>query len=544
MRNKIFNKIIITTTAIAALAITGCKKSDFAINDDQFNITETTVDFKTVLPSSLVNTSSIVATSFTTYQKWMGYWARSGSFQNIVDEESYQLTSDFGTNIWDNLYINISNYDVIQQKAAATGAGVYEGIARIMKAHNFGILVDFYGNIPYKDALKGLNGLTPKYDKGEDIYKDLFKQLDTAIAVMNDPIKGSALNNIELAKFDIAYAGNKASWIKIANTIKLRLLVHASRVTGFPIAAEVAKMPTTSAGYLGAGETFQVNPGFATTKPNPYYRAYVTTETGAAAGAAASVRANAYATGNGTSGGYYNYNADPRVGRFYSAGALGLRGLPYGFVAGTAPDYETGNTASINSTGLTPTAATSRAWIMTGVESLFLQAEAAAVSILPAGSFNVSALTNAGITESFVWLGLTPAAASAYITGNAGYVDVDILAPGSQPGTAYPIAPGAGTPNAASKSVYTIVSQKWFALNGIAPFEVYSDYRRWNVRYGIETGYTEGPSLSIFPGKPASVNSIPNRLLYPQSEYNFNAANVGAQGLVNAFTSRVFWDIN
>jgi hypothetical protein len=30
--------------------------------------------------------------------------------------------------------------------------------------------------------------------------------------------------------------------------------------------------------------------------------------------------------------------------------------------------------------------------------------------------------------------------------------------------------------------------------------------------------------------------------LYPQAEYNYNAANVGAEGTVNAQTGKVFWD--
>jgi Starch-binding associating with outer membrane len=544
MNLSFIKKSFIVVSAFTLVTVAGCKKSDFAINDNPYELTETTIDFKTVLPSALSATATSVATDWTVFQKWMGFWARSGSFQNIADEESYNFTNDFAVNIWNNLYRNISTYDVVQQKAAAANAGVYEGIARIMKAHNFGLLVDVYGNIPYTDALKGLNNLTPKYDKGIDIYKDLFRQIDTAIVLMKDPVKGSTANNENIAKNDLAFAGNKTSWIKTANTIKLRLLVHASQVAGFPIASEMAIINATGVGYLGAGENLQVNPGYSASKPNPYYRLYITNENGTNGTFSQSVRANAYAIGDGSSGGYYGYNGDPRVNKFYTGGGLGLRGLPYGFVAGTAPDYETGNTASINASGLVPTGATSRAWILTSVESLFLQAEAKERNIIPGGPGTALVETRAAITESFVWLGLTAIQASSYYTGgNTGYVDVDYgsvgtAPPGNTPSTSYPQVVGSTVP----KGVYTILSQKWFALNGIAPFEIWTDFRRSDLKYGVETGFAQGPPLSIYPGR--TVNKLPIRLFYPQNEFNFNAANVAQQGTINVFTSKVFWDIN
>jgi hypothetical protein len=39
-----------------------------------------------------------------------------------------------------------------------------------MKAYIYQILVDLYGNVPYKDALKGTGALAPKFDDQKDIY--------------------------------------------------------------------------------------------------------------------------------------------------------------------------------------------------------------------------------------------------------------------------------------------------------------------------------------------------------------------------------------
>ena len=71
-------------------------------------------------------------------------------------------------------------------------------------------------------------------------------------------------------------------------------------------------------------------------------------------------------------------------------------------------------------------------------------------------------LLTAAIHESFVWLGLTDTDVDDYLTYNAGYPDVDYNA----------AALAAGLP---AGGLYTILSQKWFALNMIAPYEIWTD---------------------------------------------------------------------
>jgi hypothetical protein len=169
---------------------------------------------------------------------------------------------------------------------------------------------------------------------------------------------------------------------------------------------------------------------------------------------------------------------------------------------------------------------------MTSVESLFLQAEAAQRGLLP-GVDPQTALT-AAIRESFISLGLTAANANTYINGNAGYADVDYTAVAD---------PTIG--NLVNGGLYTIIAQKWFALNGIAPFEVWSDYRRTDIVYGEGVSYDQsyGPWATQLSTLSGAASSIPVRLFYPQSEYSFNEANVNTQGTINVFTSKVFWDI-
>jgi hypothetical protein len=123
-------------------------------------------------------------------------------------------------------------------------------------------------------------------------------------------------------------------------------------------------------------------------------------------------------------------------------------------------------------------------------------------------------LLKSGIYESFEWLGLTTTDADDYLAYNSGFPDVDYNAP--------PLS--AGLP---AGGLYTILSQKWFALNMIAPYELWTDWRRTDIVYGVGGGYDPGPTKSVDPN---AGTVIPIRLFYPQNEYNYNAVNVGGEG--------------
>jgi hypothetical protein len=508
---------------IASVVVTGvsCSKSKFDINANPDDVTDNSVTPSVLLPGALQATSSVIASETWFLSWWMGHGARSGSYQSFNEEETYKFTNDFHVGFWNGLYGNSTNYDLMIKKAAETGAGTYEAIGRIMKSHNFQILVDIYNNVPYSEAFNGTATPTPKYDKGVDIYKGIFTELDKAIALLKDPAKTDVALNPDIATADLVYAGNTTSWIRFANTLRLRMLVHLANgmntttyAPGIDIPAEVAKI--TTEGFIPAGGSAHLNPGFSGSKPQPYYRFWNTNESGSGS-QRDWARASEYAIE------YYKYNGDPRINRFYvspDGTTAGQTGIPFGTPSGN-DDFIGSKLSTVRGPGYSPGGAASRAWILTSVESLFLQAEARQRGILTTGATAAALLTSA-VQESFVWLGLTTAQADAYLTGNANYPDVDITAPGG--------------------GVFTILSQKWFALNGIAEYEIWSDYRRTAITYGAAVGYTAGPTLSVDPNRTST--TIPVRLFYPQNEYNYNAANVAGEGTINVFTSRVFWDLN
>ena len=529
------NKLIygIPMTAMLIVASTSCRKSQFNINQNVNSVTDSTVTYDVVLPAALQASGRLVGTSWGTIQNWMGFWARSGTYAPNVIEETYEITTGFGNGIWNSCYDNNYDYQIVQAKAGLAGATFYEGIARVMKAHNFMMLVDVYGNVPYSQALKGGGNPTPGYDLGINVYKDLFRQLDTAISLIKNSVVTTTNANRNIGTNDIIFQGNSGKWVRFANTLKLRMIIHAYAVSGIDKATEISKINTEGSGYLGLGEDVMAQPGYVADKPNPFFTTYKTSVAGAQTANNVYYRANKWGID------YYSYNGDARRARFYEAGANGYVGVQYGLPPIT-------DNAAANLAGIGPglyKSSTAPQTIMTAAESFFLQAEARQRGFISTGS-SVATLTNAGISESFRYMGAGDP--SSYLANNAGYSDVDITAVANSP-----VNPAGTQPTG---GLFTIISQKWFALNGINTLEVWNDYRRMaynevvttspvNDRfvYGAGVGYDPGPPISVSPQNTST--KIPTRYLYPQTEYNYNPANVAAQGTIDRY-SRVFWDLN
>jgi Starch-binding associating with outer membrane len=494
---KYLNKkfLIVLAVLTATVAFTGCKKSYLDINSDPNRVTDDNVTPELIFPRAAVATGGREGGNPFFINDWMGYFAASGSFAIDQTSTSYNIDFNYGDATWQNQYDVLFDLHQTKVKALAKGDSVLAGATMILSARLFQDLVDVFGDIPYTQAFDNDHFSQPVYDKAVDVYGALQKSLDTAVIFMNRT-KKSTFNAV-----DVVNGGNQTKWIKFANTLKLRLLIRQSQVSGFSPSAEIAKI-IANGGVLHAGETVSVNPGFSNdnNKQSPFYANFGSTPTGN--DASPPTRANTYFIQ------LLNSTADPRVSRYYKVPDAG--GVITGCVFGAGTGNPDGNHSSRMGPGLAGSA-TQPQWIFTSFESMFLEAEAIARGWMPGVA--QTAYQNA-VTESFTWLGVPNAAAAATMymlnapianwTTNAG-----------------------ATPASQSKF---IAYQKYIALCGTDPIEAWSDLRRLNMI--PDAGY-----LSV----NRSSNPLPIRLLYPQSEYTTNGTNVGSEGSINQFTSKIFW---
>ncbi len=502
---------------IAFLAVigSGCTKSFLDVNTNPNSLPSATPSF--VLTNALNSTSSNIINPNETGSYWSGLWTQSSSYILSPENFSYNFT-DGNFNYWDGIYDNLQDYQYVIDNADANDQKYFKGPAKVMKAYLFGALVDMYGNIPYTDALKGVGSLAPKFDDQKAVYEDLIKVLDEAIVDLKANAFASAFNSA-----DIIFGGNTVSWAQFANSIKLRLLVHQARIAGREayITAEINKIVSEGSGFITGKDVGIGGPSFyiATAgKTNPMYDRWGYDANGAqralgrfprptkflfdlliAADDTFRLKRIAYAKG-GENGSTPGISSSPEIIANYV-------GVPFGVSSGfTAPA-----SSSIGPSLFVKGQFNKSFILMTAAEiqmSLSEIKQRFPAVTLP-GTPQI--YYEEGVTQSFRTLGVPTAAARATILLTSGKMDADWAA--------------------STDKLKAIATQKWLALINFSGLEAWTEYRR--------TGLPAIPQAATVTG-----TKRPVRLFYPNTELGSNTANVKAQGVVDVFTSRIFWDID
>jgi hypothetical protein len=156
----------------------------------------------------------------------------------------------------------------------ATAATVLDGgsnanqiaVARIMRAFFFFHITNRWGDIPYSEALKQGENLTPKFDKQADIYADLFKELKEAA---NQFDGGKAVVG------DIFLSGNAARWKLFANSLRLVMALRLSKAD--PAKGKTEFLDAKNAGVITTNAaTFKYNHLSETANQSAWYDRYLT----------------------------------------------------------------------------------------------------------------------------------------------------------------------------------------------------------------------------------------------------------------------------
>ncbi len=236
-------KIKIFLLAAMLIGVAGCK--DFLdINRDPNNPSEPNIRY--LLPGIETSLGSIFTYDFGN----VGYATAVFTHQlssREPDYDNYGITgSAYVENYWDDFYsvfnngtnINgvLQNVDLLISMGTTSKNYQYAGVGKVLKAYTFSTMVDLWGNIPYSQAnVKGI--LDPVFDTDQDIYASLFNLIDDGIADMQ---KDSVdINLLTPGADDLIYNGTIDSWIRMANTLKLKLYTQVKDVDGMYDQAKV-----------------------------------------------------------------------------------------------------------------------------------------------------------------------------------------------------------------------------------------------------------------------------------------------------------------
>jgi hypothetical protein len=214
---------------------------------------------------------------------------------------------------WSSAYQTIMN-DIKELNiiAGETGLNRHIAMGQVIEAHVLMTLVDFFGDIPYTEALQGADNLNPVADSGASVYAAAIALLDGAITNFNN----DALGNPAL---DMYYDGDWAAWTKAANTLKMKAYMATRLVDGSAVSKFNAIV--ASGNYISSNaDDMQFRWGTLAVQPDSRHPRYRGSYTSTGGGRYMSNSLMDYMRG-GAAGGYSigagTFTADPRIMFYY-----------------------------------------------------------------------------------------------------------------------------------------------------------------------------------------------------------------------------------
>jgi hypothetical protein len=491
--NKIFCSIIFYLL-LMVISICGCKKQ-FDINQSPNALTAAPIN--TVLTNVTVNVGFIGGSDLHRFTSlWVQqFGGQNGAFSPTVQFENYNVVATDFINLWQAFYsTTLEDVEYIINNSAESPH--YNGIAKIIKAWCFQHMVDVWGDIPFSEALQLTAIKYPKLDSGQNIYSQLISLLDDGIAKLSDPAEGL----IPMGNNETIYGGVRVKWIKMANTLKMRIYLHYSEIDEAKVKAGIDGIVSAGVPVIDANaDNFQMVFVDAPNAQNPLHQYEIRQANQffpnnvlvTMMNTKADPRRPFYFTAfpyNSTPANYKGVKPNDPQGYNFSRMNTYLRGA----IKNTPVSLDGSLTATaVNYTGAAPIK------MLTAAEYYFIRAEAA----LRFGAIgNAQTLYQSGIRASMELAGVNAVAIDAYISANS-------LPTGTM-----------------LEQLKKLIEEKYVALYGVA-LEPYNDWRR--------TGYP-----LITPVISGTLTAIPTIFYYPQSEVNANPNCVQKKSL----SEKVFWD--
>ena len=220
-------KIILLFTGL--LTIGSCKKK-LDINYDPDRLPDSNDPTPQLLISAQVNLGFEGGSDLFRFTTLIMQHMSGGASQanQTWDYYRYNITGSDQNNVWSSINATtLSDLELIIKRGAGLSPH-YTGMAKVLKAYEYGLVVDVWGDVPYTEAQQLTANTQPKYDDDATIYPKLITLLTEAITEMN-----ATSSVLTPGSNSVFYPGTfstvRANWIKLANTLKLRLLLHYSK---------------------------------------------------------------------------------------------------------------------------------------------------------------------------------------------------------------------------------------------------------------------------------------------------------------------------
>jgi hypothetical protein len=509
-------------------ALTSCTKNFQSYNTDPTGITNQNLQVATFF---IPLEQEIMYMTYDNYQTgqnlnadiYGGYAMPDQTFGTTLDNANYVFVDGWNSTAFNNIYTYLIG--PIKNKIGASGVQTsnpdYWAIALIVEVEGIDRVTDKFGPVPYSKVGTSLTSVV--YDSQQSIYQQMFLQLDTAVANLQAYIAAKP-GSTPLAGYDAIYGGDYTKWLKLANSLRLRLAMHIVKADPATAQAQAEKALSAGGGLLSAvADDAAVLASQA--NGNDYYQityAYGDNSMNA------SIQSYLVGYKDPRLPVYFLPDTDPGHTSEYTGLRIGSNIPPKPFYSGFSK-YNYNTLFTISAPEL----------IMTAAEAWFLKAEAALRGWAGAGDAQTDYET--GIQTSMLQNGVS-GAASAYINDATSlpsdYTDYLNSANNSLALSTITIKWDPAATN--EVKLERIITQKWLAMFPEGQ-EAWTEFRR--------TGYPKlFPVVANNSGGTIDTKIQVRRLVYPASEATVEPdaekAGISLLGGPDNGGTRLWWDVN
>lgn len=156
-----------------------------------------------------------------------GYMHNAKPHNGGSHNSDYNMQDGWNSAMWTHMYSYIFPQIYQSENATRDVHPALFGITKILKVEVMHRVTDYYGPIIYRNFANAANHYQP--DTQKEVYYEFFNDLDSAVVAITDYIKEEPESD-GFSRFDILLDGKYSSWIKFANSLRMRLAMRLSSI--------------------------------------------------------------------------------------------------------------------------------------------------------------------------------------------------------------------------------------------------------------------------------------------------------------------------
>jgi hypothetical protein len=247
-----YKSIIYSTLIGFTLLLGSCTEGFDEMNRDPNNPTKVPTSYllsaaQTGLVEELMGRHNAGANWNLLAMRYMQHWSSTLYTDNdryLIIEGDFSRIYNGGLRDLEEI-IRLNTLPELRIEAAMSGANSNQiGVAKILRAWAFHNMTDIWGDVPYSEALKDSENVTPAYDPQEQIYDGIIAELNEAYAMIDEQAVA--------VKGDLIYNGDMGKWKRFAQSLKLRLGMRLTEVA--PAKAEMIVKEALQAGIFSSND--------------------------------------------------------------------------------------------------------------------------------------------------------------------------------------------------------------------------------------------------------------------------------------------------